>query len=152
DPETYNWLIYTTAYDNLGRVISKSDPLGHTTTYAYEDVNGRSVTVTEPDPNPYGSPDSAVTVQNYNARGLLESLIDPDNNTTTWAYDGAGRVASETNALDKSRTYQYDGVGNLVHRVDRLGRIINYEYDKANRNTYEKWYNGTTLVRTISFS
>ncbi|MGH9693640.1 MAG: RHS repeat domain-containing protein, partial [Bryobacteraceae bacterium] len=35
-----------------------------------------------------------VTVQTYNARGLLAALTDPDNNTTTWEYDGAGRVAT----------------------------------------------------------
>ncbi len=51
-----------------------------------------------------------------------------------------------------TRTYDYDGVGNLVERVDRNERIITYEYDKANRNTYEKWYDDVTLERTIGFS
>jgi YD repeat-containing protein len=42
--------------------------------------------------------------------------------------------------------------GNLTERVDRLGKKIVYEYDNLCRNKAEKWYDGESLVRTLSFS
>jgi YD repeat-containing protein len=71
---------------------------------------------------------------------------------TTWQYDLLGRVTQETNQLNKTRTFKYDAAGNLTERVDRLGRKIEYVYDNLYRNTAEKWWNGTTLVRTLSFT
>jgi len=139
------------AYDNLGRVTTQTDPRSKETTYAYDDAN-RTLTTTQPDPDGAGSLGSPVTVQTFDARGLLISLVDPVTNETTWTYDGAGRVKSETNELTKTRTFAYDGVGNLTERVDRLGRETDYLYDKANRPTDEKWYDGATLVRTISYT
>jgi RHS repeat-associated protein len=88
----------------------------------------------------------------YDAAGRMLSLTDPVSNTTTWQYDALGRVTFETNQLNKTRTFTYDTAGNLTERVDRLGRKIEYVYDNLDRNTAEKWYTGTTLVRTLSFT
>src|SRR5262249_27702054 len=45
-----------------------------------------------------------------------------------------------------------DANGNLTKRIGRLGREIDYVYDTLNRQTGEKWYDGATLVRTISYT
>lgn len=54
--------------------------------------------------------------------------------------------------LNKTRTFKYDAVSNLIERVDRLGRKTVWEYDSRYRATNEKWYDGVTLVRTLSFT
>jgi RHS repeat-associated protein len=45
-----------------------------------------------------------------------------------------------------------DAVGNLTERIDRLGRKTVWEYDSLDRGTAEKWYDGASLVRTLSYS
>ncbi len=42
-------------------------------------------------------------------------------------------------------------MSNLVEKIDRLGRKTVFVYDGLNRNTQEKWYDDTTLLRTIEF-
>jgi YD repeat-containing protein len=54
----------------------------------------RTLTTTQPDPDGGGPLTSPVTVQTFDARGLLVSLVDPVSNETTWEYDGAGRMTS----------------------------------------------------------
>jgi RHS repeat-associated protein len=143
--------VYATTYDNLSRVLTETDPLSQVTTYAYN-VPARTTTTTLPDPDGGGALGSPVTVHTYDARGLLVSLLDPVGNTTTWAYNGLGLAKSETNELSDTRTFSYDDAGNLTERIDRLGREIEYVYDKANRQTHEKWYDGITLVRTMTYT
>lgn len=110
------------------------------------------MSTTLPDPDGGGSLGNPVTVQTFDARGLLISLLDPVANEATWAYNSLGLAKSETNELNKTRTFAYDDAGNLTERIDRLGRKIEWVYDKANRQTDEKWYDGTTLVRTIGYT
>jgi RHS repeat-associated protein len=79
-------------------------------------------------------------------------LTDPVGNETTWTYDNLDRVTTETNELSDTRTFKYDAASNLTEKVDRLGRKTVWEYDNRYRNTAEKWYDGSTLVRTLSFT
>jgi RHS repeat-associated protein len=139
------------AYDGAGRRTSVTDPLGNVTSYAYNFYD-QLTTLTQPDPDGAGSLTSPVTTYTYNAASELLTLTDPVNNTTTWTYDALGRVSTETNQLSKTRTFKYDAASNLTEKVDRLGRKTEYVYDNLHRNTSEKWYDGSTLVRTLSFS
>jgi RHS repeat-associated protein len=135
---------YTTfTYDPVGNLKMITDPLSHVTTYAYDDLYRRT-SITDPL--------SGATSFTYDAAGRMLTLKDPVNNTTTWQYDALNRVTQETNQLTKTRTFTYDAVGNLTERVDRLGRKIDYVYDNLYRNTSEKWYDGTTLLRTLNFT
>lgn len=123
-------------------MLTVTDPLSHVTTYAYDNLYRRT-SITDAL--------AGVTSFTFDAAGQLKTLTDPVENTTTWFYDDLGRVIEEKNQLDKSRYFQYDGVGNLTQRTDRNERVIQYVYDGLNRNTDEKWYDGESLVRTISF-
>jgi YD repeat-containing protein len=143
--------VYATTYDNLGRILTETDPRSQVTSYAYN-TSARTVTTTLPDPDGGGSLTSPITVQTYDERGLMSSLLDPVGNETTWQYNGLGLAKSETNELSETRTFTHDDAGNLVERIDRLGRKIEYVYDKAGRQTHEKWYDGITLVHTISYT
>ncbi|MCI0359337.1 MAG: hypothetical protein L0211_12735 [Planctomycetaceae bacterium] len=143
--------VTTYQYDKAGNLVSTTDPLGNVTAYTYDARNRRTHEILA-DPDAGGPLTSPTTVYAYNAANELTSLTDPVNNTTTWQYDGLGRVKLETNQLNKTRTFEYDAAGNLTKRIDRLGRILQFEYDTLNHLTAEKWYDGTTLVRTLSFS
>jgi YD repeat-containing protein len=53
--------------------------------------------------------------------------------------------------LGKTRTRAYDAVGNQVEFVDRNGRKTAYGYDTLNRQTTEKWLDGTnTAIKTFT--
>lgn len=131
------------SYDAAGNLRTVTDPLTHVTTYGYDNLYRRT-SITDPL--------AGVTAFSFDAAGQLRSLTDPEDNTTTWGYDDLGRVSVETNELNKSRFFAYDAVGNLTQRTDRNGRITQYIYDGLDRNTTEKWYAGSTLVRTLSFT
>ncbi|MCI0357229.1 MAG: HNH endonuclease [Planctomycetaceae bacterium] len=148
-PQTAPMTAFT--YDAANNLLSTTDPLGHVTTYAYDNL-GRLLSVTQPDPDAAGPLTAPVTTYTYDAVGNLLSLKDPVNNTTTWTYDNLDRVTVETNPLSKTRTFKYDAVNNVTEQVDRLGRKTEYVYDNRYRNTSEKWYDGATLVRTLSFT
>ncbi len=141
----------TYAYDDASRLTSTTDPLGYVTAYEYDNLD-RLIELTQPDPDGGGSLTAPVTTFTYDLVGNRLSLTDPVGNETTWAYDNLNRVTSETNELSEVRTFKYDAVGNLTEKVDRLGRKTVWEYDNRYRNTAEKWYDGSTLVRTLSFT
>jgi RHS repeat-associated protein len=140
------------AYDAASRLVSVTDPLGNVTQYAYDPLDNL-VSTALPDPDgPLTTHNSPLTTFTYDAVGNLLSLTDPVGNTTEWDYDNLDRVTAETNELNKARTFKYDAVGNLTERIDRLGRKTVWEYDSLYRGTAEKWYDGASLVRTLSYS
>jgi RHS repeat-associated protein len=130
------------SYDPVGNLLSTTDPLSHVTSYLYDNLYRRTKTT---------DAETGETDFTYDAAGQMLSLTDPVGNTTTWEYDLLGRVIEETNELNKTRTFKYDAVGNLTERIDRLGRKTTWDYDGLYRNTAEKWYDGASLVRTLSF-
>jgi RHS repeat-associated protein len=84
----------------------------------------------------------------YDDAGNLTDL--QDGNPATWVYDNLNRVTTET--IDgNDAAYEYDAVGNVIEKTDRNGNTTNYEYDNLYRLTAEKWYDGTTLLRTIDY-
>ena len=129
-------------YDAEGNLLSVTDPLSHVTEYAYDNLYRRTSII---------DPLEGLTSFAYDAVGNLLSLTDPEENTTEWEYDDLNRVVLETNQLNKSRSFEYDDALDLVAKVDRLGRRTEYDYDELHRNVAEKWYDGISLVRTISF-
>src|SRR5262249_2583372 len=82
----------------------------------------------------------------------LASLTDPAGNTTTFGYDKANRQVTEADPLGKVTHYGYDPDGNRTQIIDRNGRKRTFEFDNTNMLAHELWWDGTTLVRTISYS
>jgi RHS repeat-associated protein len=139
-------------YDAVNNLLTVTDPLLHTTTHTYDNLD-RLISTALHDPDGGGGPlTSPTSTFTYDAVSNLLTLTDPVGNVTSWTYDGLDRVTAETNDLGKTRTFKYDAVNNLVERVDRLGRKTVWEYDNRYRNTNEKWYDGATIVRTLSFA
>src|SRR6185437_874337 len=118
------------AYDGLGRVVSKTDPLNNVTTYVYTDsastiaitqANGLTTTQVR---NSAGlllsSTQSAsgqasrVTSYLYNADGESVATIDPDGNARYTFYDADGRVAGTVDAAGGVTAYTYDADGRVI--------------------------------------
>ena len=136
--------ISSTSYDTEGNVTSSTDSLGNITRYLYDNAN-RQVRVIDAK--------LGVTKTSYDAVGNVASITDSVNNTTTYTYDAVDRLITDTNQLNKTRTRSYDNVGNLTQTVDRNGRKVAYNYDTLNRQTAERWLDGSNAtIKTFSSS
>ncbi len=117
--------VWTYTYDTrLGLVLSKADPLAHTTTYAYNG-NRRLSTQT--------GPDGSVTQWTYDTDGNVLTTTDPLGHVTAFTYNGFGQVTSRTDALGHVTAYTYDVQGNLLTLTDATGAVTQYQYDTAGR-------------------
>ena len=67
---------YALRDDPMRRVVSVTDPLGNVTRHDYENF-GRRVVTTRPDPDGVGPESSPVFVQEFDAGGRLERVVDP---------------------------------------------------------------------------
>ncbi|XZE36947.1 RHS repeat-associated core domain-containing protein [Pirellulaceae bacterium SH501] len=105
-----------------------------------------------PDPDASGPLSRPTTTYAYDALGRRTSLTDPESNVTSWSYDSLGRVVSETDPLSEVTSFAYDAAGRLTERTDRRGLVTEFNYDDLDRMTSEVWKDGSSTVRTLSFS
>ncbi|AXW18982.1 hypothetical protein CJO85_07415 [Ralstonia solanacearum] len=110
-------------YDAFGRVLTQTDALGNRTTYSYNTAQ-RSITVT--------SPDGVSMTTVHNREGQTASVTDGNGNTTTYAYDQDGNLLSTVTPLTATAN-QYDAADRLIRTTDANGNQVAYTYDAANR-------------------
>ncbi|GLW35157.1 hypothetical protein Areg01_80930 [Actinoplanes regularis] len=94
----------TAAYNNVGQVISSTDPLGAVTRYTYDQLGRTTKVVT---------PDDGVTRYKYDDNGELLSHTDPSGAQATSTTDYLGRTITATEAVRQAgtgytTTYTYD--------------------------------------------
>ena len=144
-------------YDGLGRLVSETDPLSHTTSYTY-DAAGQRVSLTDAESattiygydglgrltsTDYPNPDADVTFE-YNAAGQRIEMSD-GLGLTTWDYDLVGRPITITSAVTGTVGYGYDSVGNRIELVYPDSQTVNYAYDDLDRMIQvTDWDSGTT--------
>ncbi len=116
----------TTVYDDLGRVLSQTDPLARVTTMAY-DLMGRPVLTT--------FPDATTQSRAYDAEGRIQSHSDRQGRVTTMVYDAAGQLLSTTYPDGGTNSQIYDLAGQLTSTTDALGNTTAYVYDASGRRT-----------------
>lgn len=107
-----------------GDLYQVTDPLGHVTTYASYDADGRVTRITDANGvntdltyTPRGwlasrSVAGAVTTFGYKPYGAVQSITDPDGVTTTFGYDAAHRFTDITDAQGNYIHYTLDAAGN----------------------------------------
>jgi RHS repeat-associated protein len=130
-----------TAYRPGGLVASETDPRGATTAYEY-DRYGRTLSVTQPDPDGGGAETSPVTEYVYDRAGQLLEQTDPNGALTTATYDAFGRNATVT-ATERvgsdlahfTTAYTYDAAGLLKTSTTPGGDQTAYAYDALGRPT-----------------
>ena len=151
----------TSTYDAFGRVLSSTDPLGHSTSRTYDDV-GDLLTATDAAGHvraiTYGSTGQPLTTTDatggvqqfgYDGSGELTSLTDANGHTTGYSYDAAGRMASKTDAFGGTTSYGYDGAGRVTSSTDPLGRTTTTTYDSHGHVATST--NPAGLVTTTSY-
>lgn len=142
-------------YDDRGRLITVTNPLGEQTIYTYSNdrlelvETGRTAAAGEGQVTKYlyDGRDRVIGVQRKSDSGAfvtqqtlrLDSegrrigVIDALNRTTLIGYDLLGRVAMIVDPAGKTTQFAYDARGNRVSITDALSRQIRYEYDDLDR-------------------
>jgi RHS repeat-associated protein len=106
-------------------VTSVTDPLSHTTTYAY-DWEGRLTSVTDPL--------SHQTTFTANGAGQTTSITTALGKTTSFTYE-LGDLVGVTTPLGHSETRFVDPAGRLVRVTDARGGVSRFENDNLNQLT-----------------
>ena len=151
----------TTIYDQQGRLVgvtnslgetvilgpekgvlsTVADPLGHTTTFAY-DPAGSVALVT--------SPPSSQTTYTYNSSERVITVTDPLGVVTTNAYDSEGRMTSSTPTVGAATTNTYNSMGRLAQQTEGSDTTT-YTYDASNRVIEVADSLGDTTTYTYDF-
>ncbi len=125
---TYPYTMYgvTATYDAAGRLATRTDAQGSTTSYAYDD-NARTVTATDS----LGT----VSVVTYDAAGRVASRTDGSGKVTAYGYNADGEVKSVTDPTSRETDYGYNLARELTSQTDPAGRQTTYDYDADRRLT-----------------
>jgi RHS repeat-associated protein len=116
-------------YDSQGHPLSKTDELGHITTYT-SDSNGNITSVTAP----ITSSTSATMLYTYNSLNEVLTTTDPLGNVTTNTYDGNGNLLTVTTPAPNGSTaasvttFTYDSKGELLTIKDPLNNVTTLTY------------------------
>ena len=117
---------FTTSYtyDNLGHVLTRTDPLGDVTSWQY-DAAGRLTATTDAD--------HRTTTTTYDHDGEVTAVKRGDGSVTHTGYDGGGNPLTQSDGLGHTTTYGYDALNRLVTVTDALGRRTLFSYDAGGR-------------------
>jgi RHS repeat-associated protein len=115
-------------YDHYGNVLSKTDELGHITSYTY-DSNQNLLSVSQQANSGY-----ATTSYTYNSFGEPLTVTDPLGNVTTNTYDTHGNLLTVTTPAPNSNTagsvtqFVYNSLGEMTQITDPRGRLTKIAY------------------------
>jgi RHS repeat-associated protein len=152
DTTSFAYYLSDSATSHHGDLKSKTDALGHVTTYSTYDGAGR--------PTRIADPNGVITDLVYTARGWLQTRTVRANASgaasagdaiTTISYSAFGAVASVTDPDGFITRYGYDTAHRLTRITDALGNYIRYTLDAAGNRTGEQTYTASgTLTRSLS--
>ncbi|MGN6587987.1 MAG: hypothetical protein ACTHKT_11045 [Solirubrobacterales bacterium] len=139
----------TFAYDEGGRMVSRTDGFGHATTYGYDEAGNRT---SEKDPLGHETkwaydaahdlistttPRGETTTIERDSNGNVESISRPApggaTQTTTFKHDKYGELESVTDPLERTWSFGYDSYGDRTSETDPLGHKQTTTYDKDSR-------------------
>jgi RHS repeat-associated protein len=153
EPSKYETRIERNA---AGLPILVTDPLGHTTKYAYDgngnletlaDANSHKTTYTYNADNQTTAikePNGTVTETEYDKDGEIISQTDGNKHTTKYERNLLGQVTEAIDPLGRKTLKEYDAAGNLKKLTDPEKRITSYAYDPGNRLTEVTFSDGKT--------
>ncbi|AOY76011.1 RHS repeat domain-containing protein [Clostridium formicaceticum] len=165
-------IISTKEYDELGRIIKATDPLGKYEVMLY-DKSGNIIKKIDKEQQEstfvYDNMNRMTRKQSKNAAGIIDINVSYDyskyysqniitiadkRGTTTLEYYPDGKLKRDTQPNGKYTHYEYDSNGNKRKVTDPLGLMTEYTYDSNNRMhkiiiggsktfTYEYYNDGT---------
>ncbi len=121
--------IESMAYDVMGNLIIKRDPLGNVKHYSYN-ARGQIIETIYPD--------GTIEKREYTLEGWLEKEISPTGLTTKYTHDCLGRViATDTysNGILLAHASSTYNAFHLLSETDAMGITTHYRYDHAGRLT-----------------
>ncbi|MHB1273357.1 MAG: DUF6531 domain-containing protein, partial [Rhodanobacter sp.] len=132
------------ACHQAGDLYQVTDPLGHITTIASYDADGRITRTTDAN--------GVNTDLTYTLRGWLASR-SIGGATTTLGYTPYGAVASITDPDNVTTIFTYDAAHRLTDITDAQGNRLRYTLDAAGNKTQEQVLTAAgTVMRSLSRS
>jgi RHS repeat-associated protein len=125
-----------------GDLHTVTDALGHVTTIASYDADGRVTRITDAN--------GVNTDSTYTPRGWL-STRTVGGAETQYGYTPYGAVSTITDPDGVTTTFGYDAAHRLTKITDALGNYIQYTLDAAGDKTAEQFYDASgTLHKSLS--
>ena len=125
-----------------GDLYQVTDALGHVTTIASYDADGRVTRITDAN--------GINTDMTYTPRGWLASR-SVGGATTSFTYTPYGAVQTVTDPDGVTTTYGYDTAHRLVKITDAQGNYVQYTLDAAGDKTAEQVYDASgTLHKSLT--
>ncbi len=126
----------------VGDLHTIADPLGHVTTIASYDADGRITRTTDAN--------GVNTDSTFTPRGWLASRTI-GGATTSFTYTPYGSVATITDPDGVTTSYTYDAAHRLTKITDALGNYVQYTLDAAGNKTQEQTYTSSgTATHSLS--
>ncbi len=129
--------------DEVGRIISKSTPLGNKTSYKYEGVHRVPSEITSTlghvskiaydeneNPTQVILPDNSIYKATYDAKGNVLDTTNPSGvKTSTVTYNANSQATSIKNALGDTLSVNYNALGQMTTVTDAEGNTVTYSHD-----------------------
>ncbi len=125
--------VTTFSYDASGKLITATDPVGKTLTFAYVPGTARVSSIADSS--------SRSTSFTYDGAGNMSSFTAVDGAVTTFTYDGGHRMLTMLDPNQQSATAQQP----LTNTYDASGRVEN-QTDYGNRTTTFQYVDDATIV------
>ena len=150
DGTTQAW---QSTYNSLGHIMSRIDPVGRKTTFAYgpngidlmqianttggiSDVLAAFTWNTQHRPLTVTDAAGQLTTLTYDAVEQLLTSTNPRNETTTLAYNTGSQLTSITRPIAGATLgFTYDGYGRIRTTTDADAYTVTFDYDALNRLT-----------------
>jgi len=113
-------------YDGKGQRTAVIDPEGNSTAIAYDEM-GEVISITDPL--------GRVTAYNYDGFGQRIQITRANGTSKSRSFNSMGSLLSATNELGETTLYEYDLAGNKTKMIDAKSSVYRWEYDTLNRNT-----------------
>lgn len=121
--------VYSYLYDDSGRVIQVTDPVAEVATIQYSANHTKTVT----------DPEGHSTVFAYNdLPGLPTQVTDAQSHTANYMYDAVGRLTT-VSYLGRQQSYGYDWLDHVTSESHPETGLIQYQYNSANRLETKTW-------------
>lgn len=140
--------VYAFGYDNRGNIIQRTDPIGNTTTYTYENTYNNLTQMQDPNGNitqyQYDANDNLTAINRplgisnsftYDQYGNRTSRTDGNGNQWTYTHDNNGYVTSAADPATYTSNHVFDNRGNLLSLENAKGNTFTYDYDDLDRLT-----------------